>query len=202
MTVVHLVRHGRVANPQKVVYGRMPGWHLSDTGRAEAAAAAAHLGGRPIARVYTSPLERARETAETIAAASGSPVEVRDELLEAQLCEPWVGRRWSDVRESEAAGWRRYLMRPHEIRDVPETLQAMAERMAAVVRRLADDNEGREVVAVSHGDPIKSAVLALTGAELRHLHRMPVPTGGIVTLAFTPSGVEVRERWQPADASR
>jgi broad specificity phosphatase PhoE len=197
MTVVHLVRHGRVANPQKVVYGRQPGWHLSDVGRAEAAAAAERLRGRPVARVYTSPLERARETAETIAAAGGWPVEVREELLEAQLCEPWVGRRWSDVRETEAVAWRRYLTRPHEITDVPETLDAMAGRMAAAVRRLAEDNAGREVVAVSHGDPIKSAVLALTGEALRHLHRLPVPTGGIVTLAFTPSGVEVRERWEP-----
>lgn len=195
--IVHLVRHGRVENPQKVVYGRQPGWHLSTVGRAEAEAAAERLRERRIARVYASPLERARETAETIAAACGCPVEVRDELLEAALCEPWVGQRWSDVRKRHVRGWMRYLMRPHEIRDVPETLDAMASRMAGAVRRIAEENPDGEAVAISHGDPIKSPVLALTGGNLRQLHRTPVRTGGMVTLAFTPAGVEVRERWEP-----
>ena len=63
MTLLHLVRHGQVDNPQKIVYGRQRGWRLSDRGRREAEAVARHLGGRPIARVYTSPLERAVQTA-------------------------------------------------------------------------------------------------------------------------------------------
>ena len=99
MTVLHLVRHGQVDNPQKIVYGRQRGWRLSDRGRQEAEAVARHLGGRPIARVYTSPLERAVQTATVIAGTCGGEVEPRDDLVEALLCTPWEGMPWREVRQ-------------------------------------------------------------------------------------------------------
>jgi broad specificity phosphatase PhoE len=197
VTLVHLVRHGHVENPQKIVYGRRPGFHLSARGRAEAEAVAAYLGTRPVVRVYTSPLERARETAETIGRACGCEVLARDDLLEAQLCEPWEGMKWREVRTRQVAGWMRYLVRPHEIRNVPEDLAALAARMAGAVRAIASAHPEQEVVAVSHGDPIKAGVIALTAAGLSSLHRRTVPTGGLVTLAVDDGSVEVRERWAP-----
>jgi broad specificity phosphatase PhoE len=195
--LVHLVRHGRVHNPHKVVYGRQPGWSLSEEGRGDARRAAEHLRGRPLARVYSSPLERALETAEIVAAACGAALEVRDELVESLLCEPWFGRPWREVHTHHVREWMRYLRRPHEIRGVSEPLAAMAVRMEAAVRGLAAAHPEGEVAAVSHGDPIKAAVLSLTGGDLRRLHHTPVPTGGIVTLEITGGRVEVRERWSP-----
>src|SRR5262245_12806685 len=94
-TLVHLVRHGLVDNPRRLVYGRLPGWHLSPEGKRQAEGAARHLAGRPIAAVYSSPLERARETAAIVAA--GAPVTVRDDLTEAALAAPWEGLPWAHV---------------------------------------------------------------------------------------------------------
>src|SRR5437763_15184254 len=81
-TVVHLVRHGEVHNPEGVLYGRLPGFHLSTAGRQMAEAVAAALARRDVGLVVSSPLERARETAEPIAAAHGLTVGTDERLLE------------------------------------------------------------------------------------------------------------------------
>ena len=82
--LVHLVRHGEVQNPDGVLYGRIPGYHLSETGRLMAKAAADFLAGRDVTVVRSSPLERALETAEPIAAEFGLDIEIDDRLIE-----PW-----------------------------------------------------------------------------------------------------------------
>jgi broad specificity phosphatase PhoE len=201
VTVLHLVRHGQVENPQKIVYGRQRGWRLSDRGREEAEAVARHLGARPLARVYTSPLERAMQTATVIAGACGGEVEPREDLVESLLCSPWEGMRWRDVRASRSREWARYLFRPHEICDVAEDLEALARRMAAALRAIAEAHPGEQVVVVSHGDPLKAGVLALTGGDLHDLHRNPVPTGGLVSLEYAGTApARILERWVPGRA--
>jgi broad specificity phosphatase PhoE len=198
VTVLHLVRHGQVDNPQKIVYGRQRGWRLSDRGRSEAEAVARHLGARPVARVYTSPLERAVQTATVIAAASGSEVEPREDLTEALLCAPWEGKSWRDVRTRHARDWARYLFRPLEVCDVAEDVPALADRMGGALRAIAAAHPGQQVVIVSHGDPLKAGVIALTGGELRELHRSPIPTGGLVSLEYDGTGpARTLERWVP-----
>jgi hypothetical protein len=82
--IVHLVRHGEVHNPDKILYGRIPGFHLSEAGRLMAKAAADYLAGRDVTVLRSSPLQRALETAEPIAAELGLPVQVDDRLIE-----PW-----------------------------------------------------------------------------------------------------------------
>jgi broad specificity phosphatase PhoE len=201
VTVLHLVRHGQVDNPHKIVYGRQRGWRLSERGRQEAEAVARHLGARPVARVYTSPLERAVQTATVIAAASGSEVEPREDLSESLLCAPWEGRSWRDVRTRHARDWARYLFRPLDVCDVPEDLRALAERIGGALRSIAAAHPGQQVVVVSHGDPLKAGILALTGGDLRELHRHSIPTGGLVSLEYDgrePAGI--LERWVPGRA--
>ena len=203
MTLLHLVRHGQVENPEKIVYGRQRGWRLSERGRKEAEEVARHLGGRPVARVYTSPLERAVQTATVVAGACGCEVEPREDLVEALLCQPWEGMRWRDVRLGRAREWARYLFRPHELTDVEEDLCALAERMARALRALAAEHPGAQVVVVSHGDPLKAGVLALTGGDLRDLHRHPIPTGGLVSLEYGGAGpARIAERWAPGEKRR
>jgi broad specificity phosphatase PhoE len=197
MTLVHLVRHGLVENPRRLVYGRLPGFHLSPDGRAQAEAAARRLTGRPIAALYSSPLERARETADLIAGELGLPVDVRDGLTEAALAAVWEGLEWAHVRKAHAAQWETYLHRPMELADVPETVAALADRMARAIRDLAAAHPGAEVAAVSHGDPIKAGVLALTGGDLADLNRFYLPTGGIVSVRIEPERAIIAERWTP-----
>ena len=76
------MRHGEVYNPEKILYGRLPDYHLSDTGRAQAQAVADWLADRDIVYVVASPLERAQETATPIAAGHGLPINTDDELIE------------------------------------------------------------------------------------------------------------------------
>src|ERR1700733_11745635 len=83
-TVVHLVRHGEVANPRGVIYGRIPGYHLSEDGVLMAKAAADFLAPRDVTVVRCSPLDRAVETAAPIAEQFGVPAVVDDRLIE-----PW-----------------------------------------------------------------------------------------------------------------
>src|SRR5258708_40076007 len=89
--IVHLVRHGEVDNPNHVLYGRIPGYHLSEAGRLMAKAAADFLAGRDVTVIRSSPLERAVETAEPIAAEVGLPLHVGG-----RLSEPW--NRFGGVR--------------------------------------------------------------------------------------------------------
>ena len=82
ITVVHLLRHGEVHNPNHVLYGRLPGYHLSANGRMMAAAAADYFDGRPVAAVFASPLERAQETAQPVADRLELQIVTDDRLIE------------------------------------------------------------------------------------------------------------------------
>lgn len=77
-----LVRHGHVENPLGCAYGRLPGFGLSATGRLQAAAAARRLRSEPLQRLYVSPLQRARETAEILNAGRGLPICIDERLIE------------------------------------------------------------------------------------------------------------------------
>ena len=82
-TLVHLLRHGEVHNPDKVLYGRLDGFHLSERGRAMAQVVADHLHGRDITHLVSSPLIRAQETMAPLAERLGLPVTLDERVLEA-----------------------------------------------------------------------------------------------------------------------
>ena len=81
-TFVHLLRHGEVDNPHGIIYGRLPGYHLSANGRMMAEAAADYFADRPVVALFSSPLERALETAGPVAERLGLDI-VTDERLNA-----------------------------------------------------------------------------------------------------------------------
>ncbi len=83
MTIVHLLRHGEVYNPDRVLYGRLPGFRLSDRGVEQAEIAAEFLAARDIGYLVSSPLERARQTAAPLAALTGLDVATDERLIEA-----------------------------------------------------------------------------------------------------------------------
>jgi broad specificity phosphatase PhoE len=148
LTVVHLVRHGEVANPDGVLYGRLPGFHLSEDGVLMAKAAATYLAGRDVALVWCSPLERAQETAAPIAAQFGLAVATDDRLIE-----PWnhfEGARF-DVGP---AALRRPNSWPHLTNPFRpswgEPYASIGERMHSVMADAAREAAGRQAVCVSH----------------------------------------------------
>lgn len=151
-TVVHLVRHGEVHNPAGVLYGRLPGYHLSTLGQAMADRLAGVLGGRDIVTVVASPLERAQETAAPIAAAAGLDVEVDDRLIEADNV--FQGQRLGvgDGVLRHVEVWPR-LSNPFRP-SWGEPYAAVAARVLAAAAGLRDRAAGHEAVAVSHQLPI------------------------------------------------
>jgi broad specificity phosphatase PhoE len=128
----------------------------------------------------------------------GGEVEPREDLVEALLCAPWEGIPWREVRQGRAREWACYLFRPLEVAGVAEDLRALAARMETALRAIAAAHPAQQVVVVSHGDPLKAGVLALTGGDLRELHRNPIPTGGLVSLELDgPGPARILERWVP-----
>src|SRR4030095_14525276 len=95
---------------------------------------------------------------------------------------------WREVKRERAGEWARYLFRPLEVCDVAEDLRALAARMESALRAIAAAHPEEQVVAVSHGDPLKAGLLALTGGDLRELHGSPIPTGGLVSLELGRGG--------------
>src|SRR5690606_24003231 len=151
-TVVHLLRHGEVHNPDRILYGRLPGFHLSELGVKMAEAAAQALADRDITYVVASPLERARQTAEPIAARFGLPVEIDERLIESAN---WFeGKRVSpgDGALRNPRNW--WVLRTPITPSWGEAYRAIAERMLAALHAARLAAEGHEAVCVSHQLPI------------------------------------------------
>lgn len=174
VVVVHLVRHGLVHNPDGILYGRLPGYHLSEIGRAMAERVAKHLADADIAYLASSPLERAAETAAPIAEATGRPVIDDPRLIEpSNLFEGTafaVGdgvlkrpANWPKVRDPFTPSW-------------GEAYLSIARRMlgatyAAVhaATEITDSGPvGHEAVLVSHQLPIWTVRRYLEGRRLWH----------------------------------
>jgi broad specificity phosphatase PhoE len=166
LTVVHLLRHGEVHNPDGVLYGRLPGYHLSELGREMADRVAKYLDGADITHLVSSPLERAQETAAPSAKVLGLPVSLDERLIEAgnyfegktfgvgdgALTKPSV---WVHLRNPLRPSW-------------GEPYKEIAARMHAAVTAARDAARGHEALCVSHQLPIWTARSAATGARLWH----------------------------------
>ncbi|CAO5230792.1 histidine phosphatase family protein [Frankia sp. AgKG'84/4] len=165
-TRVHLVRHGEVFNPGKVLYGRLPGFGLSDKGQSQAKVTAEFLAGLDVAAVVASPLDRAQQTAAPIAAAHGLTVQVDPRLIESRNA--FEGRTF----EAGPAVLRyprmwRLLANPFRP-SWGEPYDEIATRMLAAVAEWRDAHLGRHVVLVSHQLPVWTARRALEGLRLWH----------------------------------
>lgn len=182
-TRVHLIRHGEVHNPDGILYGRLPGFRLSDTGRAQAVAAAELLAGRDIVAVIASPLQRAQETAAPIAARHNLPIDTDHDLIEStnifegKRVSPGDGawrnpRFWWHLRNPFTPSW-------------GEPYDQIAARMAAAVSKARARAAGHEVVCVSHQLPVWTARQHLTGNRLWHdPRRRECGVGSVTTLIY------------------
>jgi broad specificity phosphatase PhoE len=165
-TVVHLLRHGEVFNPDGVLYGRLPGYKLSDLGHRMAERAAGFFALRDIAEVTASPMERAQQTAAPVAAAHDLTVGEDPRIIEAashfegltfgvgdgSLRHP---RHWWVLRNPIRPSW-------------GEPYQEIAARMLAAAADARDRVRGREAVLVSHQSPIWLARLSAENKRLWH----------------------------------
>ncbi|UVO13564.1 histidine phosphatase family protein [Mycobacterium sp. SVM_VP21] len=182
-TRVHLIRHGEVHNPDGILYGRLPGFRLSDTGRAQAVAAADLLAHRDIVAVIASPLQRAQETAAPIAARHDLAIDTDEDLIESanffegKRVSPGDGawrnpRFWWHLRNPFTPSW-------------GEPYDQIAARMATAVSKARARGAGHEVVCVSHQLPVWTARQHLTGNRLWHdPRRRECGVGSVTTLIY------------------
>ncbi len=165
-TIVHMMRHGEVDNPEGILYGRLPGFRLSGAGRSQAQTVADALADHDVKAVFASPLQRAQETATPIAAAHGLSIQTNDDLIEADnvfeglkvsvgdgaLSKP---RHWPKLRDPFTPSW-------------GEPYIQLAHRMLAAANKARDAARGHEAICVSHQLPVYTLRRFLEGQRLWH----------------------------------
>ncbi|HYP44876.1 MAG TPA: histidine phosphatase family protein [Propionibacteriaceae bacterium] len=165
-TVVHLLRHGEVNNPSGVLYGRLPGFHLSETGRAMAARLADYVSDFDLAHLRCSPLERAQETMAPIAESHGLAVTTDERVIEAgnRLEGQRVAADGKALRNPRNWAYLRNPLRP----SWGEPYVDIAARMRLALRDAVAEAEGHEALIVSHQLPIWTARRDVEGRWLAH----------------------------------
>ncbi|MDE0546173.1 histidine phosphatase family protein [Microbacterium sp. C7(2022)] len=162
---LHLVRHGEVYNPRRVLYGRLPGFRLSDDGRQMARSAAEYIQtlDRPVTALVCSPLQRTRESAEPFTELFGLDPRVDEDVIEPtnvfegrrmvrSLLNPW---NWRHLRKPALPSW-------------GEPYAQVVARMNKAMTTAWNSVDSGDVVIVSHQLPIWITHLAVAGLPSRH----------------------------------
>ncbi|TAM86729.1 MAG: histidine phosphatase family protein [Jatrophihabitans sp.] len=195
MVTVHLLRHGEVFNPTHVLYGRLPGFRLSELGERQAQAAADYLARRPVRYLACSPLERARQTARPLAEALGLEVAVDERLIEAanHLEGHPVAGGQGLMRHPELFKYYRNPFRP----SWGEPYAQVAARVLAAARAAREAaaalGDGAEAVCVSHQLPIVAARRLVEGRRLFHdPRRRQCALASVTSFTFDGDGARAR----------
>jgi len=182
MTTILLVRHAHTDAAGKRLMGWTPGVHLNERGRTEAARLAERLQATPVGAIYSSPLERCRETAAPLAKARGLPVRIRRALTEVGYGD-WTGWSISSLRRTKL--WRQVMLAPSTVRfPGGESLLEVQERAISEVLRIAQAHPRDVVVVLSHADVIRLLVAHLAGMHADHLQRLVVDTASVSVVAL------------------
>jgi broad specificity phosphatase PhoE len=184
-TVVHLLRHGEVENPHGIIYGRLPGYHLSANGRLMADAAADFFAARPVVALFSSPLERARETAAPVADRLDLPIVLDDRLIESWNHFEGLKFGVGDGSLRHPGHWP-HLTNPFRP-SWGEPYRNVAARMASMMETAREAAAGREAVCVSHQLPIWVTRRVAEGRPLWHNPALRQAAPGSVT-SFRYSG--------------
>lgn len=183
-TTLYLVRHGACDGLGRQLNGRASGIRLTREGAAQADSLGAALATLPIAAIYSSPLERARETAERIAVRLVKPVVVESDLDEIDFGD-WTGASFEQLDADTA--WRRFnSFRCGTPAPSGEAMISVQARMVNAMIRLRCGHPDDSIVVVSHGDPIKAVFAHYLGMPLDLLPRLEVSPGSISALVLAP----------------
>ncbi len=210
MTRFLLTRHASAAHVGRMLAGRAPGFGLDDEGRRQAGDLALHLAPAPIVAVHTGPLERARETAEPIAAVHGLPVRIDPAFDEVDFG-AWTGGRFDELEGRE--DWRRWNEHRGSARPPGgESMADVVERALAGLRAIdaewepsrthapgvsgvTDEAAARRanpaVVVVSHCDVIRPLIAHFLGLSFDHILRFDVAPGSVSTVVLRAGGGRV-----------
>jgi broad specificity phosphatase PhoE len=155
----YFIRHGEVYNPKRILYGRLPGFPLSEKGRSEAGQAADKLKNRGIKKIYTSPLLRARQTSDII----GKKLNLKT-AKSLYLTELRMIFQGMDADEYKVK-IQPYLFSPEYVKKGQESVDETFIRMSRFFDNIVRNNKDKTVLIVSHGDPISIFVAKTSGRE-------------------------------------
>lgn len=189
MSVFLLIRHASPEYPEAALAGRLPGVELSARGREEAKALAASLGRLPLNAVYSSPRERARQTAAPLAESLALETSVEADFDEIDYGE-WTGKTFAEL--DSLAQWKRYNSLRSAAR-IPggEPFLDVQRRMVAGLERLRDRHPEGAAAIFTHGDPIRAAIAFYAGIPLDFVLRLEVGRGSVSMLSLTAEGVRI-----------
>ncbi len=183
MTVLLLIRH---ATNDYVTQGRLAGWtpgiHINARGQREADALAKHLNDVPIAAIYSSPLERAIDTALAIAICQKLEVQLREELGEFRIGE-WTGKTIKELEGTET--WKKLQSSPAGLK-LPggESIDQVQERMVSAINAIVKGHPNQVVAVVSHADPLKAAIAYYMGMDLNNFQRIIINPASVTVFFF------------------
>jgi len=175
------VRHGEVHNPEGVIYAGLPGYGLSELGRAQAVEIAEAVRDLPVVGVYASPLDRAMETAGFIADVVGAEIVADIRLHEWRHWHQWAGMTWEELRDKGREAWEAYQSDPGSVTS-GESLAELGERMESW---LADVQQGHAegiVLGVTHLEPLRTVLLRAQGRPAKDMFDVHIPVGQAVRL--------------------
>ncbi len=184
---LYLVRHGATANnrarPPRL-QGRRTDPALSEEGRRQARRTADFLAHAAIRAVYSSPLARARQTAEAIAAPHTLAVEIVDDLTEIDVGD-WEGRTWEEIEATDREAYRAFMADPAANPYLGgETIGHAAARSTPVLQHLMEENPGRAVVAVAHNVVNRAWLAQLLGLPLGRYRSVPQDNCGVNLIRY------------------
>jgi probable phosphoglycerate mutase len=187
VTTLLLIRHGM----NDWVSGRLAGWtpnvHLNDKGQAQVQALGERLRDLPLAAVYSSPLERAVETAEAVAAPHGLSVELVEGVGEVRYGD-WEGGDLKELSKHEL--WPGVQFYPSGTRfpGGGETLGEVQARAVATLDGLRTQHPDAIIAVVSHADLIRLVTAYYIGIHIDLFQRLVIGTASVTALAFQPMG--------------
>jgi probable phosphomutase (TIGR03848 family) len=186
VATIVLVRHATTAATGKRLGGWTPGVHLDEAGQAQAKATAERLAELPVAAVYTSPLERTRETAGAVARAHGLRTRVRRGLGEVDYGE-WTDQPLGTLRRRKL--WATIQATPSRV-TFPggESIRGAQARAVDTVETLAAEHGDETLVAVSHADVIKAVLAHYLGMHLDSFQRLVVSPASASVLHLPAGG--------------
>ncbi len=185
VTTLLLVRHGLTALTGPVLAGRTPGVHLSEAGRAQAAALAGRIAGVRLDAIVSSPLERCQETALAVAEGRGMDVQTDERFVECGYG-AWTGRPLAELAKEPL--WQVVQAHPSAVTfPEGESLTVMQHRAVTAVREWNQRLGGKGVyLACSHGDVIKAIVADALGLHLDHFQRITADPAALTVIRYAP----------------
>ena len=185
-TTILMVRHGQTPTTGKVLPGRAKGLHLADLGHEQAEIAALRIAELNIDAVYSSPLERAKETAAPISAACGLKTQIERGLFECDFGD-WTGRQLKDLMKLPE--WQTVQRSPSTFRfPNGESFTEMQTRMINALDKLRKLHPGGTIVCVSHADTIKAAVAHAMGTHIDLFQRIVISPASISAVTWHAGG--------------